>query len=103
MDTDGNIRTMLHLRGICATVAAGAAAEGDALAAAAEPPPASSPVLGLILLFILFVILGAYFGGAESAFSAMNRIRIKAKADDGDRRAKNAPITTTTRLAIIIV
>ncbi len=90
MDTDGNIRTVLHLRGICATVTAGAAAEGDALAAAAEPPPASSPVLGLILLFVLFVILGAYFGGAESAFSAMNRIRIKAKADDGDRRAKNA-------------
>ena len=46
--------------------------------------------LWLTLLFILFVLGGAYFGGAESGFSAMNKIRIKAKADDGNRRAKSA-------------
>ncbi|MBE6723750.1 MAG: HlyC/CorC family transporter [Ruminococcaceae bacterium] len=90
MDTDGNIRTMLHLPGIVAEIAAGVTGEGEALASAAEPPPAHSPVTGLVLLFVLFVALGAYFGGAESAFSAMNKIRIKSKADDGDRRAKNA-------------
>ncbi len=44
----------------------------------------------LIILFLLFVVAGAYFGGSESAFSAMNKIRIKAKADDGDKRAKSA-------------
>ena len=90
MDTDGNIRTILHLPRIVLAAAAGAANEGDPLSAAAEPPPALAPVLGLVLLFVVFVILGAYFGGAESAFSAMNRIRVKSKADDGDRRAKNA-------------
>ena len=90
MDTDGTIRTMLHLPGIAAEIAAGAAGEGEILAAAAEPPPSHAPVMGLVLLFVLFVVLGAYFGGSESAFSAMNKIRIKSKADDGDRRAKNA-------------
>ena len=44
----------------------------------------------LVLLFVLFVVGGAYFGGAESAFSAMNKIRIKSKADNGDKKAKNA-------------
>ena len=44
----------------------------------------------LVLLFIIFVVGGAYFGGAESAFSAMNKIRIKAKAENGDRKAKDA-------------
>ena len=44
----------------------------------------------LVLLFIIFVVGGAYFGGAESAFSAMNKIRIKSKAENGDKRAKNA-------------
>ena len=44
----------------------------------------------LLVLFLIFVVAGAYFGGSESAFSAMNKIRIKAKADDGDKRAKSA-------------
>ena len=90
MDTDGNIRTIMRLPGAALAIAAGTGGEADPLAAAAEPPPAHAPVLGLVLLFVVFVILGAYFGGAESAFSAMNRIRVKSKADDGNRRAKNA-------------
>lgn len=49
-----------------------------------------SGIIVLFVLFVVFVILGAYFGGSESAFSAMNKIRIKAKADDGDKRAKSA-------------
>ncbi len=44
----------------------------------------------LIVFFITFVVLGAYFAGCESAFSAMNKIRIKRRAEDGDRRAKKA-------------
>lgn len=46
----------------------------------------------LLVLFVLMVVGGAYFAGAESAFSAVNKIRIKALADEGDprksRRAK---------------
>ena len=43
-----------------------------------------------LVIFIVFVILGGYFAGCESCFSAMNRIRIKSLADNGDRRAKKA-------------
>ena len=94
MDTDGSIRTLgavMSLPRVLLTMADGdpsasIASAADALSA--DPPP--SRVLGLVILFAIFVICGAYFGGAESAFSAMNRIRVKAKADDGDRRAKNA-------------
>ncbi|MCQ2427619.1 MAG: hemolysin family protein [Clostridia bacterium] len=45
----------------------------------------------LIVLFVVFVILGAYFAGSESCFSAMNKIRMKSRAEnDGDKKAKNA-------------
>ena len=76
MDTDGNIWSWLFT------------APQRALAAVAETPAAENGIAGLTLLFILFVIGGGFFGGAESAFSAMNKIRIKAKADDGNKRAR---------------
>lgn len=44
----------------------------------------------LIAIFVIFVVLGEYFACAESAFSAMNKIRIKNLADNGNRKAKNA-------------
>lgn len=47
-----------------------------------------SGVLPLLIAFILFILFGAYFAGAESAFSAVNKIRIKSKADEGNKRAK---------------
>ena len=42
--------------------------------------------------FILFLLLifSAYFACAETAFSSARAVRIKTKADDGDKRAKNA-------------
>lgn len=41
----------------------------------------------LILIAIICVILSAYFSATETAFSSMNVIRLKALADDGNRRA----------------
>ena len=76
MDTDGNIWSWLRN------------VPQKALFAAADATAAEKGIAGLTLLFILFVIGGGFFGGAESAFSAMNKIRIKAKADDGNKRAK---------------
>jgi len=55
--------------------------------------PGLSPVTEtvLIILFVIFVILGAYFAGSESCFSAMNKIRMKSRAEnEGDKKAKNA-------------
>ena len=66
MDADGNILSLI---------------KGDA-------NPTRLAVLAL--LFVIFVVGGGYFGGAESAFSAMNKIRIKSKAENGDKKAKNA-------------
>ena len=42
----------------------------------------------LWLVFALCVIGGGYFAAAESSFSAVNKIKIKTLADDGNKRAK---------------
>ena len=75
MDTDGNIRSLFSSR---------------AVAFLSVTPEQWRSVLWLTLLFVIFVIAGGFFGAAESGFSAMNKIRIKAKAEDGNRRAKRA-------------
>ncbi len=47
-----------------------------------------SDSIPLWIVFILCVIGGAYFAATESSFSAANKIKIKALADDGNKRAK---------------
>ena len=47
-----------------------------------------SDSIPLWIVFIICVIGGAYFAATESSFSAVNKIRIKSLADDGNRRAK---------------
>ena len=74
MDTDGNIRAFFFAPS----------------SAGVTPAQTWQSVLWLALLFVIFVIAGGFFGAAESGFSAMNKIRIKAKAEDGNRRAKRA-------------
>ena len=44
-----------------------------------------------ILILCICVVLSAYFSATETAFSAINTIRLKAQADDGDRRAAAGP------------
>ena len=46
-----------------------------------------SDSIPLWIVFIVCVIGGAYFAATESSFSAVNKIKIKALADDGKRRA----------------
>lgn len=43
-----------------------------------------------IAIIILLVVLSAVFSSTETAFSSVNRIRIKAYANDGNKRAKKA-------------
>ncbi len=45
---------------------------------------------GLIVTIIIMIILSAYFSATETAFSSLNRIRIKNLAENGNRRAKLA-------------
>ena len=47
-----------------------------------------SDSIPLWILFFICVIGGAYFAATESSFSAVNKIKIKAMADDGNKRAK---------------
>lgn len=49
----------------------------------------SSDSIPLLIVFLLFLFCGSYFSGTESAFTAMNKIKIKSKAEDGNKRAKN--------------
>ena len=47
-----------------------------------------SDSIPLWIIFIICVIGGAYFAAAESSFSAVNKIKIKAMAEDGNKSAK---------------
>lgn len=42
---------------------------------------------GLIIVFIVCVVLSAYFSASETAFSTSNRIRLKSMAQDGNKKA----------------
>ena len=48
-------------------------------------PDSSS--LTMIIILVVLVILSAYFSATETAFTSLNRIRLKSKADAGNRRA----------------
>lgn len=48
----------------------------------------SSDSIPLWIIFFICVIGGAYFAATESSFSAVNKIKIKALADDGKKHAK---------------
>ena len=45
-------------------------------------------ILALVIAFVILIIFGAYFGGAETAFTAVNLIKIRAMSENGDKRAK---------------
>lgn len=42
---------------------------------------------GLIVVFVVCVVLSAYFSASETAFSTSNRIRLKSMAQDGNKKA----------------
>ena len=49
-----------------------------------------SSSIGMIAVLIVMVILSAFFSATETAFTSLNRIRLKNKADSGNRRAAQA-------------
>jgi CBS domain containing-hemolysin-like protein len=42
----------------------------------------------LIIVLILCFIFSGYFSATETAFTTLNKVRVKTKADDGNKRAK---------------
>lgn len=53
----------------------------------------SGDAIQLILLLVL-LLLSAFFSSAETALTTVNQIRIKTKADEGDKRAKRVLLIT---------
>ena len=45
----------------------------------------STPIMTVAI--ILLVCMSAYFSATETAFSSLNRIRLKSWAEDGNQRA----------------
>lgn len=45
-------------------------------------------IMPSVILIIVLLLLSAYFSATETAFTSLNRIRIKNKADAGDEQAK---------------
>ena len=45
---------------------------------------------GNILVLVVLILLSAYFSATETAFSSLNRIKLKNMANDGNKRAKKA-------------
>ncbi|MBR2935319.1 MAG: HlyC/CorC family transporter [Oscillospiraceae bacterium] len=49
-----------------------------------------STSIGMIVALIVLIAMSAYFSATETAFTSLNRIRLKNKADDGNVRAAKA-------------
>ena len=46
-----------------------------------------SSTVAMLAALVILVALSAYFSATETAFTSLNRIRLKSRADNGDRRA----------------
>ena len=49
--------------------------------------PASS-IIPSIILYVLFLLLSAYFAASETAYTAVSKVRMRTLADKGNKRAK---------------
>ena len=47
-----------------------------------------SSMLPSILLYVLFLLLSAYFAATETAYTAVSKVRMRTMADKGNKRAK---------------
>ena len=41
----------------------------------------------MIVALVILIGMSAFFSAAETAYNSLNQIRLKSKADDGDRQA----------------
>lgn len=55
-----------------------------------KPPPGSQNVTIYVIILIALLILSGFFSATETAFTSLNRARLKVYADDGNKSAKKA-------------
>lgn len=53
-----------------------------------DPDPATFPIWNYILFMVLCLIFSAYFSATETAFSSLNKTRLKAMVENGNKRAE---------------
>ena len=42
----------------------------------------------LLAVLVVMVAMSGYFSATETAFTSLNRIRLKSRADNGDKKAE---------------
>ena len=42
----------------------------------------------LLAVLVLMVVMSGYFSATETAFTSLNRIRMKSRAENGDKKAE---------------
>lgn len=50
-----------------------------------------SASIGMIIALIILIAMSAYFSATETAFTSLNRIRLKNKADNGAPPGRQGP------------
>ena len=55
-----------------------------------KPPPGSQNITIYVIILVALLILSAFFSATETAFTSLNRTRLKLLADDGKKSAKKA-------------
>ena len=55
-----------------------------------KPPPGSQNITIYVIILIALLILSGFFSATETAFTSLNRARLKVLADDGKKSAKKA-------------
>ena len=55
-----------------------------------EPDPEPNSISVYVIVIICLVILSAFFSATETAYSSLNRARLKLKASEGGKSARLA-------------
>ena len=49
----------------------------------------NSDIIGDIIVIVILILFSAYFSATETAFTSVNKIRLKNMSGDGDKKAEN--------------
>ena len=55
-----------------------------------QPDPDPDSIILSVIFIIILVLFSGYFSATETAFTSVNRTKLKLKAQDGNKAAKNA-------------